>query len=157
VEYREGKLNGAVDALSHREEDTATVHAISSPTFELFDKLRDEIQHSPETTVVRFRMAKGKADKGWSLADDLALSGENVFQKSPRCGQSCCPMPTLVMKGFRKPSRGDGRPSIALRPFGGFASLCGDAQFAKRTSLNTSIQQICCNPSQFHLRFGVTF
>jgi hypothetical protein len=48
VEYRQGKLSGAADTLSHQEEDTAAVHAISSPTFELFNKLRDEIQHSPE-------------------------------------------------------------------------------------------------------------
>jgi hypothetical protein len=43
VEYRQGKLNGAADALSHWEEDTVVVHAISSPTFELFNKLQDEI------------------------------------------------------------------------------------------------------------------
>jgi hypothetical protein len=48
VEYRQGKLNGAADTLSHQEVDTAAVHAISAPTFELFNKLRDEIQHSPE-------------------------------------------------------------------------------------------------------------
>jgi hypothetical protein len=39
VVYRQGKLNGAADALSRQEEDPAAVHAISSPTFELFDKL----------------------------------------------------------------------------------------------------------------------
>jgi hypothetical protein len=73
VEYRQGKLNGAADTLSHQEEDTDAVHAISSPTFELFDKLRDEIQHSPEAAVVRSWMAEGKAEKGWSLVDDLVL------------------------------------------------------------------------------------
>jgi hypothetical protein len=73
VQYRQGNLNGVADALPHREEDTASVHAISSPTFELFDKLRDEIQHSPEAVVVRSRMAEGKAEKGWSLVDDLVL------------------------------------------------------------------------------------
>jgi hypothetical protein len=39
VEYRQGNLNGVADALPHREEDTASVHVISSPTFKLFDKL----------------------------------------------------------------------------------------------------------------------
>jgi hypothetical protein len=42
VEYRPGKLNGAVDALSRRDEDTVTVHAIFAPTFQVFDTLRVE-------------------------------------------------------------------------------------------------------------------
>jgi hypothetical protein len=42
VEYRTGKLNGAADALSRREEDVTVFHAISAPTFALFDKLRVE-------------------------------------------------------------------------------------------------------------------
>jgi hypothetical protein len=34
VEYRPGKLNGAADALSHRDEDVATIHSLSAPTFQ---------------------------------------------------------------------------------------------------------------------------
>jgi hypothetical protein len=34
VEYRLGKLNGAADALSHRDEDVATIHSLSAPTFQ---------------------------------------------------------------------------------------------------------------------------
>jgi hypothetical protein len=83
VEYRQGKLNGAADALSRREEDTAVVHAISSPTFELFDKLCDEIQHSLEAAVVCSRMAEGKTEKEWSLVDNLILfRGENIPKES---------------------------------------------------------------------------
>jgi hypothetical protein len=82
VEYRQGKLNGAADALSCREKDIAAIHAISSPTFELFDKLRDEIQHSTEAAVVCSRMAEGKAEKGWSLVDDLVLfRGKNFISE----------------------------------------------------------------------------
>jgi hypothetical protein len=73
MEYRQGKLNGAADALSRQEEDTAVVHAISSPTFELFDKLCDEIQHSLEAAVVSSRMTEGKTEKEWSLVDNLIL------------------------------------------------------------------------------------
>jgi hypothetical protein len=73
VEYRQGKLNNAADALSHREEDTAAVHAISSPTFEPFDKLREEIQHSAEAAAVCSRVAEGKEEEGWSLVDGLVL------------------------------------------------------------------------------------
>jgi hypothetical protein len=31
------------------------------------------IQHSPEAAIVRSRMAEGKAEKGWSLVDNLVL------------------------------------------------------------------------------------
>jgi hypothetical protein len=74
VEYRPGKLNGAADALSLREEDTAAVHSISTPTLELFDSLRDEIQHSPEAAAARSQLAGGKACENWSLVDGLVLS-----------------------------------------------------------------------------------
>jgi hypothetical protein len=83
MEYRQGKLNGAADALSRREEDTAVVHAISSPTFELFDKLCDEIQHSLEAAVVCSRMAEGKTEKGWSTGQPHSISGEkNIPEES---------------------------------------------------------------------------
>jgi hypothetical protein len=37
VEYRHGRLNAAVGALSHREEETSTINVISAPTFALSD------------------------------------------------------------------------------------------------------------------------
>ena len=43
VEYRPGKQNGAADALSRRHEDALAVHALSMPSFEVFDALRQEL------------------------------------------------------------------------------------------------------------------
>jgi hypothetical protein len=53
VEYRPGKLNGAADALSRRDEDNATVHAISAPTFQVFDILRAEATTDNQVLEVR--------------------------------------------------------------------------------------------------------
>jgi H2-forming N5,N10-methylenetetrahydromethanopterin dehydrogenase-like enzyme len=61
VEYRPGKLNNTVDTLSHREEDIVVVHTISTPTFELFDKLRAELQQDPEAIAVCAQRAEGIA------------------------------------------------------------------------------------------------
>lgn len=43
VEYRSGKLNTMADALSRRDEDSASLHVISAPSFELFEVLRFEL------------------------------------------------------------------------------------------------------------------
>jgi hypothetical protein len=52
VEYRPGKLNGAADALSRREEDIAVVQAILTPTFTLFDQLQAELQQNSEAVAL---------------------------------------------------------------------------------------------------------
>jgi hypothetical protein len=66
VEYRPGKLNGAADALSRRDEDTGTVHAISAPTFQVFDTLRAEAASDNQVLEVREQLKAGKAKDGWS-------------------------------------------------------------------------------------------
>jgi hypothetical protein len=45
VEYRPGKMNGAADALSRRDEEPAV--ALSTPTLEVFDTLREETLIDP--------------------------------------------------------------------------------------------------------------
>jgi hypothetical protein len=47
AEYRPGKLNGAADALSRRDEEVAAIHSLSTPTFQLFDALRAEVDTNP--------------------------------------------------------------------------------------------------------------
>jgi hypothetical protein len=79
VEYRPDKLNGAADALSRREEDIAVVHAISAPTFTLFDKLRAEAQADPEIAAIRAQLEGSDAPDGWSQADSLVLFRGKIF------------------------------------------------------------------------------
>jgi hypothetical protein len=52
VEYRTGKLNGAADALSRRDEAVLDSYSISSPSFELFDTLRAEMQSDPQVVQI---------------------------------------------------------------------------------------------------------
>jgi hypothetical protein len=50
VEYLPGKANTAADALSHRDEHSAMALPLSSPTFELYNELREELSHLEEAT-----------------------------------------------------------------------------------------------------------
>jgi hypothetical protein len=52
VEYRQGKFNVVVDALSRRNEDDMAVQAISSPSFVLYDQLRAEMTALPQTSHI---------------------------------------------------------------------------------------------------------
>jgi hypothetical protein len=79
VEYRPGKLNGAVDALSQRDEDNATVHAISAPTFQVFDILRAEAATDNQVLEVREQLKAGKAKDGWSEMDGLLRFKGKIF------------------------------------------------------------------------------
>jgi hypothetical protein len=66
VEYRPGKLNGAADALSRREEPMGTLHSMSLPTFSLFDNLRDE-----GPLIPKWRLFVLSWQQGWPKRDGL--------------------------------------------------------------------------------------
>ena len=53
VEFRLGSLNMVADALSRRHDNDAAAHAISGPSFELFDELRREVQEIPDLRALR--------------------------------------------------------------------------------------------------------
>jgi hypothetical protein len=77
------KHNMAADALSRREEETTTVHAISMTTFQLFEAFREEAQHLSEVQEKREQIQKGVAPEGWPLADDFVMyQGKNFMPSS---------------------------------------------------------------------------
>jgi hypothetical protein len=83
VVFQPGKHNMAAYALSRREEETTTVHAISVTTFQLFETFREEAQHLSEVQEKREQIQKGVASEGWSLADDFVMyQGKNFMPPS---------------------------------------------------------------------------
>jgi hypothetical protein len=79
VEYRPGKLNGAVEALSRREEVDAAVQSMSAPSFELFDTLRAEVATDPQVAQLRDQLAAGTAREGWAETEGLLLFQGKFF------------------------------------------------------------------------------
>ena len=79
VEYRPGKQNVVADALSHRDAEAFAVHALSGPTFDLFDELRAELVDLPEAKDIREQLAAGSALEGWSEVDGLLLFRGKAF------------------------------------------------------------------------------
>jgi hypothetical protein len=59
VEYKPGAHNVVADALSRCDMETAATMAISSPSFELFDNLRWEIDDDPVFSALRTDVAAG--------------------------------------------------------------------------------------------------
>jgi hypothetical protein len=79
VEYRSGKLNGAADALSRRDEEVAAIHSLSAPTFHLFDALRAEADTDPQVADLHAKLAAGVAREGWTQVDGLLLFEGKLF------------------------------------------------------------------------------
>jgi len=78
VEFRPGRLNVVADALSRRDEAADHLHALSGPSFDLFDNLRRELQEDTALRALRDSIA---ADRGapWRVVDGLILHGTRVF------------------------------------------------------------------------------
>jgi hypothetical protein len=81
VEYKQGKMNAAADALSRRDEDAAQarVYAISRPEFALFEEFRRESERLPELQAKRREIEDGTAGEAWTIADGLVLHRGRIY------------------------------------------------------------------------------
>jgi hypothetical protein len=67
VEYRPGRLNTVADTLSWREGEALSLEAISLPSFDIFDKLRRELDASEDLRSRRDAAAAGVHGPHWSV------------------------------------------------------------------------------------------
>jgi hypothetical protein len=81
AEFKPGRQNVAADALSRRDE-AGTVHALSIPSFDLFDQFRREVESLPEVITKRKSIEEGTADLGWSLVDGMVVHNGRLFMPS---------------------------------------------------------------------------
>jgi hypothetical protein len=79
VEYKQGKFNIIIDALSRRDEDLLGVHSLSSPSFVLYDQLREEMFLLPQASQLRHQNDEGSAPPGWSEKDGLLMFQGHIF------------------------------------------------------------------------------
>jgi hypothetical protein len=79
VEYKPGKFNVVADALSRKDSEEVSVNSISTPTFQLFDQIRDTIIASPALSGLRNNIVAGLQDPSWTISDDLILKYGKVY------------------------------------------------------------------------------
>jgi hypothetical protein len=69
VDFNPGKTNTVADALSRRDEEVGAAHALSSPTFELYDEFRRETENLPDIIKPKEMIVAGTASEAWSIVD----------------------------------------------------------------------------------------
>jgi hypothetical protein len=92
VEFKLGCQNVAADALSRRQEDDATVHALSIPDFALIDEFRVEAATLPEVIAKRGEIDAGTTGLEWAVVDGLVVrsgAATSSFQHRRRPGHWC--------------------------------------------------------------------
>ena len=76
VEYRPGHLNIVADALSRQHDQQLCM--LSSPSFQLFEELRTEINESPHLQTLRDNITELRGDN-WHSHQGLILKGSRVY------------------------------------------------------------------------------
>jgi len=78
IEYRPGTLNIVADALFRREGDNLRLHAVTTPSFQLFDDLRRELQLDDDLRALRDSIVTDRGEP-WCLVDGLIMRADRVF------------------------------------------------------------------------------
>jgi hypothetical protein len=78
IEYRPGSLNVVADALSRRAEGGSQLHALSGPSFQLFEDLRREMAENSEFRAFRDSVVTDRGEP-WHVVDGLIMRGARVF------------------------------------------------------------------------------
>jgi hypothetical protein len=79
VEYKPSKFNIVADALSRRDNEELSIHSLSTPTFKLFDQIRETITVCPTLSALRNNIVAGLKEATWSVRDDLILKEGKVY------------------------------------------------------------------------------
>lgn len=79
VEYRPGRLNVVADALSRRDTEVMSTHAVSAPSFAVCDDLKHEIATTPALTALKHEIIAGLREPQWTVRDGLILYSNKVF------------------------------------------------------------------------------
>jgi hypothetical protein len=82
VEFNPGRTNIVADALSRCNEDQASVHLLSTLTFQFFDDFRKEAASHPDVVKLKQQIEQGMALPTWSIVDDLVMYKGRIFVPS---------------------------------------------------------------------------
>lgn len=76
------RLNTVADALSRRDTEEMSVHAISTPTFHLFEEVRQEQEASSDLMSLRAEIEAGTRSAPWAVHNGLITRNDRVFLPS---------------------------------------------------------------------------
>jgi hypothetical protein len=79
VEFKPGHQNAAADALSRRDEEQVSVHALSLPTFDIVDQFRQESTTLQEIVTMKAQIEAGTACKAWAAVDGIVVHDGRIF------------------------------------------------------------------------------
>jgi hypothetical protein len=79
VEFKPGHQNAAVDALSCRDEEQVSVHALSLPTFDIVDQFLQESTTLQEIVTMKAQIEAGTAGKAWAVVDGIVVHDGRIF------------------------------------------------------------------------------
>jgi transposase InsO family protein len=79
VEYKAGRHNVVADAVSRRDTDDASAMALSSPRFDVLDRLRAAHDTDPALRALRTEITAGQRGAPWSLVDGLVAFSSRLY------------------------------------------------------------------------------
>jgi hypothetical protein len=83
VEYKPGETNVVADALSHHDTESATTMAILSPSFQLFDNLRRDINDDLDFHAMCDNATAGTCGNDWHITDGLVIVAGRIYLRPP--------------------------------------------------------------------------
>jgi hypothetical protein len=79
VEFKPGHQNAAVDALSRRDEEQVSVHALSLPTFDIVDQFCQESMILQEIITMKAQIETGTTGKAWAVVEGIVVHDGRIF------------------------------------------------------------------------------
>jgi hypothetical protein len=79
VEYKPGRTNVVVDALSRRDTEQGIVHTLSSPNFDIMASIRKANISDPALVALKDQITAGMLGEPWALTDGLVTFRRRVY------------------------------------------------------------------------------
>jgi hypothetical protein len=79
VEYKASRFNTVADALSRQETPNGMIATLSSPTFQLYEELRQECTSNQNFQSICNQIKDGTLTEPWRMVDGLILHVRQIF------------------------------------------------------------------------------